>query len=244
MVIVRGDRAVKPPEINNAWKGAAACRSCGIRHLVLFADLREEDFDQFHSPIEEIHFDAGGQLYGLDDPADAVYTIRQGLVKLVQYQPDGAQRIVRLVRLGGVAGLEALLRPTYEHMAIALQPVEVCRIPVSEVRRLQATNPRVHYKLMEKWHEALTTADGFLTGLSTGSARQRLARLLLLLSEEKPEEPIRLFTREDLGSMLAVTLETASRTISDFKRLGALHETSPNRMICDRDKLSAIATAA
>lgn len=235
---------MKPPQIEAAWKGVAACKSCGIRHLVLFADLQEQDFDQIHSPIEEIRFDAGTQLYGLDDPADAIFTVRQGVVKLVQFQPDGSQRIVRLVRFGGVAGLEALLRPTYEHMAIALQPVEVCRIPTSVVKRLQASSPRLHNKLMEKWHEALTTADGFLTGLSTGSARQRLARLLLLLSEEKPDEPVRLFTREDIGSLLAVTLETASRTVSEFKRSGAVRETAPNRLLCDRETLLSIAAAA
>lgn len=235
---------MKPSQIDAAWKGAAACKSCGIRHLVLFADLQEQDFDQIHTPIEEMHLEAGTQLYGLDDPADAIFTIRRGLVKLAQFQPDGSQRIVRLVRIGGVAGLEALLRPTYEHLAVALQPVEVCRIPVSVVKRLQASSPRLHHRLMEKWHEALTNADGFLTGLSTGSARQRLARLLLLLSEEKPEEPVRLFTREDLGSMLAVTLETASRTVSDFKRSGAVRETAPNRLLCDRDRLADIAAAA
>lgn len=231
-------------QIEAAWKGAAACRNCGIRHLVLFADLQEQDFDHIHTPIEEVRLEAGAQLYGLDAPADAVFTIRQGLVKLVHFSADGSQRIVRLVRFGGVAGLEALLKPTYEHMAIALQPLEVCRIPVSVIQSLQANSPRLHLKLMEKWHEVLTTADGFLTGLSTGSARQRLARLLLLLSEEKPEEPVRLFTREDLGSILAVTLETASRTVSEFKRTGAVREAAPNRMVCDREKLSRIAEAA
>ncbi|MFV3076862.1 Crp/Fnr family transcriptional regulator [Niveispirillum fermenti] len=234
---------MKQSQIDAAWRGIAACQRCGIRHLVLFADLREEDFDHIHAPIEEMRLEAGAQLYGLDDPAAAIFTVRDGLLKLVQFQPDGSQRIVRLVRMGGVAGLEALLQPTYAHMAIALQPLEVCRIPVATIHRLQANSTRLHTRLMEKWHEALTTADGFLTGLSTGSARQRMARLLLLLSEERPEEPVRLFTREDLGSILAVTLETASRTISEFKKAGALREAAPNRMLCDREKLTRIAAA-
>lgn len=228
-------------QIKSAWKGIAACRNCGIRHLVLFADLREDDFDHIHSPIEEIGLEAGAQLYALGDAADAIFTIRRGLVKLVQFQPDGAQRIVRLIDFGGVAGLEALLRPTYEHLAVAMQPVELCRIPIGVVRQLQANSPRLHNKLMEKWHEALAAADGFLTGLSAGSARRRLARLLLLLSAERPDQPVRLFPREDLGSLLAVTLETASRTVSDFKRCGAVRESAPNLVLCDRGRLARIA---
>jgi CRP-like cAMP-binding protein len=67
--------------------------------------------------------------------------------------------------------------------------------------------------------------------------------LLLLLSEEKPNEPVRLFTREDLGSMLAVTLETTSRTVSEFKRSGVVREMAPNRLLCDRSSLLRIASA-
>lgn len=233
---------MRAPQIEAAWKGVAACRDCGIRHLVLFADLAEGDFDHLHTPIEELHFEAGAQIYGLDEEATALYTVRRGLIKLVHLQPDGSQRIVRLVRLGGVAGLEALVKPNYEHQAVALQPVELCRIPVATLHQLQMRTPRIHLRLMQKWHEALSVADGFLTDLSTGNARQRMARLLLLLSEDTLDGPVKLFTREDMGSILAVTLETASRTISDFKRSGAIRETDAfGQVQCDRDLLARIA---
>jgi CRP/FNR family transcriptional regulator, anaerobic regulatory protein len=235
---------VKAPQISAVWKGLAACETCGIRHLALFADLQETDFEHIHLPIEEQRFDAGRQLYSLDQNAEAIYTVRQGLVKLVHILPNGSQRIVRLIRSGGVAGLEALVRPNYEHTAMSLQPVEVCRIPTSVVHRLQEKTPRLHKRLMEKWHEALSAADDFLTGLSTGSARQRLARLLLLLSEDQHQAPVRLFTREDMGAILAITLETASRTISDFKRTGAIRELAYNTVLCDRDALTRITERA
>lgn len=235
---------MRAPQIEAAWKGLAACQTCGIRHLALFADLQESDFAYIHTPIEELRYEAGSQIYGVDDPAEAVFTVRRGLVKLVHLQHDGTQRIVRLIRSGGVAGLEALLRPGYAHSAVALQPVEVCRIPVTVVQRLQAETPRLHFRLMEKWHEALSIADDFLTDLSVGSVRQRLARLLLLLSEEAPQAPVRLFSREDLGAILAVTLETTSRTIAEFKRTGAIREVGYNLVLCDRPALSAIAEQA
>ena len=232
---------VKATQIDAAWKGAAACQSCGVRHLVLFADLQADDFVHIHTPIEEVHVEAGTQLYGMGDPADALLTIRRGLVKLVSLLPDGTQRIVRLVRVGGVAGLEALVKPHYDHVAVAVQPVEFCRIPVTTIRQLQASTPRLHQRLMEKWHEALSTADGFLAHLSTGSARQRVARLLLLLADETPYAPVRLFTREDMGAILAITLETASRTISDFKRNGAIRDLGHGQVTCDIDALTRIA---
>ncbi|MAM75152.1 Crp/Fnr family transcriptional regulator [uncultured Tistrella sp.] len=232
---------MQPNRIAAAWKGLVACQSCGIRRLALFADLEAEDFAHIHLPIEERSIPAGASLYGLDDPAEAVFTVRAGLVKLVHIQPDGGQRIVRLVRAGGVAGIEALVRPTYPHAAMALQPVELCRIPTSVVTRLQTETPRLHQRLMEKWYEALSVADDFLTELATGHARQRLARLLLWLSEDAPDQPVRLFSREDLGAILGVTLETTSRTISEFRRSGVLTTLSHNLVRCDRAALADIA---
>ncbi|MDR6773608.1 Crp/Fnr family transcriptional regulator [Azospirillum sp. BE72] len=150
-------------QIEAAWKGTAECRSCGIRDLVLFADLTEPDS------------------------------------KLVQYLPDGTQRIVRLLRRGAIAGLEVLVGSTYEHSAVVLQEAAVCRIPREVIDRLNRETPRLHRQLMQRWHQSLRQADEWLTELSTGSARERLARLFLQLAGDAPERPVRVFGREDSG---------------------------------------------
>jgi len=235
---------VGPERIAEAWTGLEACRTCGIRHLALFADLREEDFAHVHAPVREMRYAAGEALYAQEEPADAVFTVRRGLVKIVHLQPDGTQRIVRLVRPGGVAGIEALAAPAYAHGAAALGGAEACRIPAAVVHGLQERTPRLHRRLMEKWHEALSTADGFLVDLATGSARRRLARLLLLLSDGAPDAPVLLPTREDMGAIMGTTLETASRTFADLRRSGAVSTAGQGRATCDREALRAVAEGA
>jgi len=236
-----GSRIVRALSFEHVYKGVAECRNCGIRHIALFADLDEKDLGLIHLPIQEMGLDHGAVLYGAEDPGAAVFTIRSGLVKLVQMLPDGTQRIVRLLRPGAVAGLEAMLGQAYEHTAMALQPTEVCRIPREVVERLDRETPRLHRRLLEQWHNSLRQADEWLTELSTGNARQRLARFLLHLSADHPDRPVKLFTREDLGAILGVTLETASRTVSEFKRVGAMAEVAINTYQCRRDRLEAIA---
>lgn len=229
-------------QIDAAWQGTAHCLDCGIRDLVLFADLTEPDFNLIHLPIDEIAFEPGATLYSAGGDAATLFTIRSGLVKLVQYLPDGTQRIVRLLRNGATAGLEALLGGNYEHTAIALQPTEVCRIPRQVVERLSRETPRLHGQLMQRWHAALRQADDWLTELSTGKAPQRLARLMLHLAG--PEGEVTLLSREDVGSMLGITTEHASRTVAEFKRNGVITEIAVNRYRCDRDHLTAIAALA
>ncbi len=236
--------AVKKTKIEAAWKGLAECRGCGIRDLALFADLEEADFNLIHLPIEELFFDPGSQLYGEGEPAGAVFTLRVGLIKLVQYLSDGSQRIVRLLRPGDTIGLEALLSDVYEHTAVVLHSALVCRIPADVVQRLSTQTPRLHNQLMTRWHRSVQQADAWLTGLSTGNARARVARLMLHLpreADDQGQEICELFSREDLGAMLGVTTETASRMIADLKRSGAIAERGVNRFVCDDTALRSAA---
>jgi CRP-like cAMP-binding protein len=93
---------------------------------------------------------------------------------------------------------------------------------------------------MARWQRALSEADAWLTELSTGSARQRVARLLLRLVRDRETSECQLFSREDMGAMLGVTTETASRTIAEFKRQSLLVETAPNLFLLDIPNLRRI----
>lgn len=215
-----------PIKTESAWRGTADCRNCGIRDMVLFADLQEEDFKLIHAPIDDLQFPAGESLCRVGDVAAWVMTLRSGMVKLVRNTPDGRQRIVRVLRPGDVIGLEALIAPAYDSEAVALQPVKVCRIPVEVIHRLNRETPRLHQQLMARWHQSLKEADDWLAELNFGTARQRLAGLVLKMNARLPEgedpDAVQLFSREDMGAMLDLKLETVSRTLNAFVREGAL----------------------
>lgn len=204
--------------IQTVWKGAVECTHCKIRDLALFADLQEADFDLVHRPISELRFESSSQLYRQAEEATAVFTIRSGLVKLEQAQLNGGQRIVRLLRQGDAAGLESLLGKAYSHTAITLEPVSVCRIPREVVSRLNEQTPRLFKQVMSRWQKAVDDADSWLTELSAGPSRARVARLLSYLAEHGEDGQFRLIGREDMGSILGITKESASRAVAEFKR--------------------------
>ncbi len=222
--------------------GGSDCVNCSIRKTVLFAGLEVSDCESIHRPIDDISLAPQEALYRAGDPAQAVFTIRSGLLKLVQYLPDGRQRIVRLLRATDVTGLEALLGQAYQHDAIVLQPSQVCRIPLEVIQRLDQDNPKLRKELMVRWQRALDEADAWLTQLATGSARARMARLLQRLVSGREDGSCDLFGREDMGSMLGITTETASRIIAEFKRSGALQEIPGSVSLrCDSAVLNKIA---
>lgn len=228
--------------IQAAFQGNPECKSCAIRDMVLFADLNEEDFDLIHRPIDDLQLPKDTTLYRQGDQGTALYTLRVGTIKLIQYARDGTLRIVRLLRPGDVAGMEALLGQPYLHDAVALEEIQVCRLPVEVLERINSRTPRLHKQLMARWQRALNEADTWLTELSTGPAKVRVARLMLHLADQRQGDCV-LIGREDMGAMLGITTETASRVIATLKREGTLWDQSGIRVRCDLDKLRRIADA-
>jgi len=211
-----------PIQVESAWKGTSDCRDCGIRDMVLFADLNEEDFGLIHAPIDDLMYATGASMYSEGDKAIGVMTIRTGMVKLVRNTSDGRQRIVRVLRPGDVAGLEALATSHYDSDAMALTDVSVCRIPLDVMHTLSANSPRLHRRLMQKWQHALKSADDWLADLNFGTARQRVGRFILKMRNSQDPQRVTLFSRDDMGAMLDLKLETVSREVSAFVREGVL----------------------
>ena len=211
-----------PIKIDSAWKGTSDCRSCGIRDMVLFADLNEQDFSQIHTPIDDLVFSPQAALFGEGEEAKGIFTIRQGMVKLLRSTIDGRERIVRVLRQGDVCGIEAMATARYDTEAVALVETSVCRIPLSVLHHLAAHSPRLHVRLMQKWQQALKDADDWLAELNFGTARQRVAGLALKMRDPEHPGQTRFFAREDMGAMLDLKLETVSREISSLVREGVI----------------------
>ncbi|OSQ40999.1 Crp/Fnr family transcriptional regulator [Thalassospira mesophila] len=218
------------------------CKNCGVRQLALFTDMTDDDFKLVHQPVDEIKLAKGKVLYHTGDRANCLYTLRSGLIKMTHYLVDGSQRVVRLVRPGGTMGLEALVSGSFAHNAEALQDSVLCRIPVSVVETLDRESPRLHKQILTRWHQTVMDADYWLTQMCTGSARERVARLCLFLADDDSDMvACHLPGREDIGAMLGITTETASRVIADFRRQGLLTTHSRREFSMNVDSMRLLA---
>jgi CRP/FNR family transcriptional regulator, anaerobic regulatory protein len=213
-----------PVKTESAWRGTSDCRQCGIRDMVLFADLNEHDFGLMHAPIDDLEYSHGETLYAEASAAQGIFTLRSGMVKLVRSTADGRPRIVRVLRPGDVIGLEALAGARYDSDAVALTPVAVCRIPLNVIQKLASRSPRLHTQLMSKWQRVLKDADDWLADMNFGTARQRVANLVLKMRSPSNHHVSVLFSREDMGAMLDLKFETVSREVSRLVRDGVMEQ--------------------
>ena len=231
---------MKEIEINIAWKGKSDCQSCAIRNSVLFAELNEEDFSKIHVPIEDIKYEQDSLIYQQGDIGRSLYTLREGYIKLLHLNEDGTERIVRLIKQGDLFGMEAFLGGKYEHSAIALRPIYLCKIPVEVLKDLGEQSPRLHRQMMKKWGEALSESQSWFAELNTGRVEMRLARFLLRLVKENShgQKIAPLFNREDMGLMMDVKLETISRALTALSELNLITDiTRTSVVLSDIERL-------
>lgn len=231
---------LKPYCTDENWHGRPDCRECAIRSTVLFSVLTKEQLEDALLEIDNKLCESGSELFGQEGREDYVYTVRAGCVKMVHRLGDGSCRIVRLHYRGDAIGLEALLDEPYRHTAIVLQKADMCRIPVSVIRKLEKTNPDLYQQLMQRWQASLDEAESFITDLNTGTAETRLARLLLKLENHNVARSFPDLLREDIASIIGVTTETASRIMADFRRRKWVWNEENRHLRCDAEALKKL----
>lgn len=221
------------------WQ-AAVCTACEVRREALFGVLDEHALDRLHQRIGQPWLPADRVLYRAGDAGASVYTVRAGVLRFERVTAQGERRVVRLAGRGDLIGQEALLQRPYGDDAIACTPVDLCRLPVALVDGLHDDpgGSRVPRELMSRWQGALDDAAAWVAELSTGPARRRLLHLLRRLDAlADPQGLAWLPRRELIGAMLDVTLETASRSLSDLRRAGVVTLHDRRHMRVDRARL-------
>ncbi len=232
--------------LNIRWEGRAHCQSCGIRKNSLFAGLDVIAYEPILRPIQQYCYPSGKLLYAEGIVASDVFIVRKGLLKLEETLHDGSQRIVRMVEPGQVAGLECVLDHSkrYDQSAVALRESEVCQIPYSVLHRLLEQQPDFFEMIMQHWHSQLHAAEQVIVEFSTGTVRERVARIMLKLidlAERSGEDDILIPSVRDMSALTGVTRESISRVMADFKRSGFLERIGSSRAKYDRKELWEIA---
>jgi CRP-like cAMP-binding protein len=199
------------------------CSDCGVRQSALFGVLDDGALGDINIHIADVRLNAGEPLFTAHAGGKALYTVRAGVVRIERTSEAGERRILRLAGRGDLIGLEAVLHQTYAADAVACTDVEVCRIPRTLIDELTLKHPELMLDLMKRWQRTLDDADEWLTELTRGAARHRMLRLLLKLSEYgAPDGRIWWPTRQEMGAMLDMTFETASRLVSSLRREGVI----------------------
>ena len=209
----------------------------------------QSSIEQFFSLVAKpVSFSSHKSIYFEGSAAQSVFYINFGMVKLITYMPNGRARIVRILGVGGILGLEGLLQEgLYKHTAVPVGGVQLYRIAVPRFRTLMQHDSLLTAKIIEHWHNHLLYADTWITQFSAGAIKSRVARLVNFLGAIEygnDSAYVRLLTCEEMAEVLGVTPESVSRVLAQFKRdqlLSPVQERPFEVFKRDQPKLLAIA---
>src|SRR5215471_8569702 len=188
------------------------------------------------------------ELFQQGTPADDVYFIHQGIVKLVWGEPSGKQTILGLRRDGSLIGVPAVVTGEPCPMsAVTLVPSIMERITAEKfLRRLQTDSDfawQIHQIQSREVHEQLN----WLGEMACCSARSRLRRVFSRLTEvckvqkngthSRVQLPLK---QREVAELIAVTPEHLSRLLHELSKDGLLHLRDGWIVIPDTQALESI----
>lgn len=164
-------------------------------------------------------------LYSSGSPADTVFFLEAGLVKIVKHGPDGKQVLLTLVRPGEVFGEDALLLGgTRQSAAEVLQEATISIIPKELFGRFCATQPDVWRNLAELLARRQKELEQKIEFLLMRDVQQRILIYLAELAEVVgvPSEGglAVQFSQGEIASLVGATRETTSSTLNALARRG------------------------
>jgi CRP/FNR family transcriptional regulator len=203
--------------------------------------LTDEELERLIPHLTERRFKPRQILFATGDPAERVYLILRGRVKIYQVADNGKEIILDLVGKGDVVGDMAIVEDG-ERTATAQAIEETMAVSISweDFSHLMQQSPRLGFAMMELMAHRLAGMQRTFMNIVSKPVSARLADTLLARSENGL---VRLgLTHQELAQTIGTSRESVTALLSRFATLGAIEPTPDGYRILDEDLLDDIAS--
>lgn len=164
-------------------------------------------------------------VFSQGDPADAVFYVRQGKIKLSVISKQGKLAVLAILDSGSFVGEGCLAgQPFRMSTATALDKCSLIRIEKDEMVRLLHTEQVFSEAFTHYLVSRAIRVEEDLVDQLFNSSEKRLARILLLLAQfGKPGQPqpiVPKVSQETLAAMVGTTRPRINRFMTKFRKLG------------------------
>jgi CRP-like cAMP-binding protein len=189
-------------------------------------------------------FRRDAEIYAEGDASDSWYRVISGTVRICKLLPDGRRHIAEFCFAGDCFGLDSGGERVFS--AEAVGDVVLMRYPLQTTERLIDESPQLARRICDMTLRDLAHAQSRMLLLGRMTATERVANFLLEMSERRDAQrnldlPM---SRVDIADYLGLTIETVCRTLTAFKRAGAIGIPTPHQIeFRDRPTLAAACEA-
>lgn len=225
-----------------------SCQQCSMGQLCLPMGLADAEIDRLDQIIgRRRRIARDDRLYQMGEPFRSLYAVRFGHFKTYQVNAAGEAQITGFQMAGELLGMDAISVDRHHCDAVALEDSEVCEIPFDNLEDLFGEVPnllRHFHRIMSK---EITREQNVMLLLGNMRAEQRFAVFLVNLSARYAARgysstsfQLRM-SREDIGNYLGLTIESISRLLSRFKKMGLVQVDKREVILLEPARLKAMA---
>lgn len=186
-------------------------------------------FRQFHSgpfpPVVE-SYDRGKTIFFPGDPAERVYFLLKGAVRLSRVYEAGEEITVALLRENSVFGVLSLLigqKSDRFYHAVAFTPVELLSAPIEQVQKALNEHPELAMLMLKGLSSRILQTEMMIETLAHRDMGSRLVSFLLILCRDfgvPTEEGIRVdlkLSHQAIAEAIGSTRVTVTRLLGELR---------------------------
>jgi CRP/FNR family transcriptional regulator, cyclic AMP receptor protein len=194
----------------------------------------------------------GQNVFAQGEPAEAVFHIQKGKVKVTVTSEQGKDAVVAILGPNDFFGEGCLAGQTLRiATAKAMTESLIVRLEKTAITRLIRQEPKFSEMFIAHLLSRTIRTEADLVDQLFNSSEKRLARLLLLLAnfgkDESPQPMIAKISQETLADMIGTTRSRVSFFMNKFRKLGFIdyngdievHSSLLNAVLREKPKIEA-----
>lgn len=220
------------------------CGECRLGDLCLPISLLRTDINQLDQIVQRGRpLQKTDSLYYAGDEFRSVFAVRSGAFKTVCVSSDGLEQITGFYLPGEILGMDGIATNKHTNSAICLETSSVCEIPFHRLEELSLKLPNLQRRFFQIMGREIATDQELISLLSKNSADEKIAFLLLSISQRNnlrglsANEFYLPMSRSDIGNYLGLTIETVSRVLGRFNKTGVIKLDKKHVVIQRMDEL-------
>jgi CRP-like cAMP-binding protein len=218
------------------------CEQCIVRQFSSLKALTKEELLKMADCKTSYTIKKGEPVFQEGEITKGVFCIKEGVCKLSKLSANGKDQIIKLVKPGELLGQRSMIIDEPANLsAIALEDMEVCFIPRTDVMGFFNNNNQFSLNMMKTICGDLKDADDHMVDMAQKTVKVRLAETLLYLEDtfgKNEDGSLHLqLTREELAGIIGTATESCIRLLSEFNKTGLIKITGKKIFIEDRIKL-------
>lgn len=212
-----------------------------LRRVSFCADLPDSIVAALAAIAIPLQRSAGAYIQLEGDPAEMMYIVTQGRVKIARVGENGREQVLNVIGPGGHFNTVPIFDDgACPANAQALTGVVMLGLPREAMRRVVEQHPPLALALLKEFTGRLRHLVNLVDDLSLHTVQGRLAGLLLdQASAAEQGQPIPPLTQADMAARLGTVREMVGRTLKTFEVLGLIRLERGQISIRDRAGLEA-----